>query len=150
MSQLDVHPEQPSYDPYAPAVVRKMAVLALLLAFVALAFTLAFAWWGWTSYHEYSRQIRAGEPIHTALLHATLLRFFGPAGILVFYELAAVGMATVTASSVREWWVMRSGRYDPQRDQAPPSAYVKATIIAVSGVLLLLAILRLADAWTGS
>jgi hypothetical protein len=147
MSQ-DVHSEsERAYDPYAPAVVRKMAALALVLALLGLAFTVAFALWGWTGYQEYSRQVRAGEAIHTVALDAALLRFFGPAGPLVFYELAAVGMAVVTGCSVREWWVMRTGHYDPQRDQAPPSVYMKAAAIGVGGVLLFLAIVRLAALW---
>jgi hypothetical protein len=135
------------YDPYAPEVVRKMAVVALLCALGAFGIATLCGVVGFHSYEDYTRATQQGEVIYAHWLDEWLLGNFGPAGVLVFDEGAAVLFLALGVVATREWWVMRGGKYDPKRDKAPAGLALAIAIVGVTGLLVFFAVVKLSMAF---
>jgi hypothetical protein len=136
-------PGDKPYDPYAPEVVRKMAIVALVCALGAFGLAALCGIVGFHSYEEYTRAIQKGDVIDAHWLHAWLLGTFGPAGVLVFHEGAAFLFLGLGVFAAREWWLMRGGKYDPERDKAPAGLVLAIAIVGVTGLLIFFAVVRL-------
>jgi len=134
--------EQP-YDPYAPEVVRKMAIVALACALGAFGLATLCGIVGFHSYEEYTQAIQMGDVIDTHWLDAWLLGTLGPSGVLVFHEGTAVLFLGLGVFAGREWWLMRGGKYDPKRDKAPAGLALAIAIVAATGLLIFFAVVRL-------
>ena len=76
-----------------------------------------------------------------------LLRAFGPAGALVFDELAAVIFLGLSVFAVRQWWSMRTGHYDPEQDKASPGLFLTITLVAAISLVGFFAVVRLVGAF---
>ncbi len=135
------------YDPYAPEVVRKMAVLALLCALGALGLAVLCGAVGFHSYEAYSRAVRQGEAIYANWLDAWLLENFGPFGVLIFDEGAAFLFVILGGFAATEWWVMRRGKYNAERDKKPAGLLMAIALVGAAGVLIVLAIVKLTVAF---
>jgi hypothetical protein len=136
-------PAEKPYDPYAPEVVRKMAVVALVCTAGALGLAALCGILGFHSYAQYTRAVEHGEAIYTHWLDNWLLSNFGPFGVLVFDEVLSFLFVGVAVVSVREWRVMRTGVYDPQRDKAPPGLFLAIGLVGTLGILTFFAVARL-------
>ncbi len=135
------------YDPYAPEIVRKMAIVALVCALAGFAAAAFFGISGFLSYEDYTEKIRHGEAIYAPWLYDWLLRAFGPAGALVFDELFAVIFLGLTVFAGRGWWTMRTGHYDPEQDKASPGLLLTMALVAAISLLAFFAVVRLVVAF---
>lgn len=136
-------PAHKPYDPYAPEVVRKMAVVALVCALGAWGIAALFGIGGFYDYQDYTRAIDNGEAIYAPWLIAWLLAVFGPIGVAVFYEAFAFLFLGLGTFAAREWWVMRKGIHDPARDTASAGLLGSIALVGAVGLLIFLAIVRI-------
>lgn len=136
-------PCEKRYDPYAPEVVRKMAIVALLCALAAFGIATLCGIVGFHSYDDYTRATQKGEAIYANWLDRALLGTFGPVGVLVFDEVAAFVFLALGVFAAREWRVMRRGEYDPKRDKVPAGWVLAIAIVGVSGLLVFFTIVKL-------
>ena len=130
-------------DPYAPEVVRKMAVVALVCALAGLGLAAFFGISGFLGNEEFAEKTRNGQPIVTPWLYAWLLQTFGPIGVLVFDELAAVIFLGLSVFGVRQWWAMRTGNYDPKQDKASLGLFLTIAVVAAIGLATFFAVVRI-------